>query len=72
MSDSDHAQRLRGESSSAGWHPVAGQVVSGAQRLVDSRPTGPYQQEWCRAALHLGDLTALVTVRLRERSLSGR
>jgi len=38
-----------------------------AQELVDSRPPGPYQAEWCAEAMHVGDSRALLMVELARR-----
>jgi hypothetical protein len=47
--------------------PRVAQAVAHAQRLVDSRPPGPYQAGWCAAAMHVGDSRALLMVELVRR-----
>ena len=42
-------------------------AVAHAQRLVDSRPPGPYQPAWCAEAMHVGDSRALMMVELARR-----
>jgi len=45
-------------------------VIGGAQRLVDSRPSGDYPVAWCIEALHFGDqyaIGALAAIAARSR-----
>jgi len=42
-------------------------ALARAQELVDSRPPGPYQAEWCAEAMHVGDSRALLMVELARR-----
>jgi hypothetical protein len=60
MSGSDHSQPR------AGTHPqtqaasaLAAHALARAQDLVDSRPEGAYQLDWCQEAVHVGDLSVL-------------
>lgn len=38
---------------------LAAHAIARAQHLVDSRPEGAYQLDWCQEALHFGDLSVL-------------
>jgi hypothetical protein len=51
----------------AALSPFVAQIVARAQRLVDSRPPGPYQAKWCAEALMVGDASALVMTALASR-----
>ena len=52
----------------AALSPSVVQIVTRAQRLVDSRPPGPYEVEWCAEALMVGDATALAITALANRT----
>ena len=38
-------------------HPTVVQTLARAQFLVDSRPPGPYQAQWCAEALMVGGVS---------------
>ena len=44
--------------------PAVDRALVRAQELVDSRPPGPYQAEWCAEAMHVGDSRALLMLEL--------
>ncbi len=62
-SRSTEAERARREHS-----PGVARSLVHAQRLVDSRPHGPYQVAWCAEAMHVGDSTALLMLELARRA----
>ena len=41
---------------------IVADVLARAQHLVDSRPAGPYETQWCSEAYFVGVATALATV----------
>jgi hypothetical protein len=45
----------------------AADALARAQHLVDSRPEGEYPLALCIEAMHVGDLPAVVALRLSER-----
>lgn len=51
-----------------GLPPSATEMMARAQRLVDSRPPGPYDVKWCAEAYHVGDARAIVMVALANRT----
>jgi hypothetical protein len=66
VSEPDDAQRTSAGTPVARPSSLVAHTVSHAQRLVDSRPPGPYQLEWCQEALSIGDFTALAAAALHE------
>jgi hypothetical protein len=69
MASSDHSQPR------AGTHPqtlaapaLAADPIARAQHLVDSRPQGAYQVDWCQQAIHFGDLSVLAISSLRTQA----
>ena len=62
MDSHSHDDRARTSRS-----PGVDRALKHAQHLVDSRPPGPYQAEWCAKAMHVGDSRALLMVELARR-----
>jgi hypothetical protein len=58
MSSSDHSHPHAGtDPQTQAGSALAAHAIARAQHLVDSRPEGPYQLDWCQEALHFGDLS---------------
>jgi hypothetical protein len=68
MAPSDDVESRSAHVPPAARSPFVAQIVARAQRLVDSRPPGPYQAKWCAEALMVGDATALEMTALASRT----
>ena len=67
MAPSDDVESHAANVPRAALSPFVAEIVARAQRLVDSRPPGPYQAKWCAEALMVGDANALVMTALASR-----
>ncbi len=67
MAPSDDVESRAANAPRAARSPFVVEIIARAQRLVDSRPPGPYQAKWCAEALMIGDANALVMTALASR-----